>query len=100
MIGVRLTSKLFGRPPVGRACCRNRPFSDFSEVAVLGSSHFSGEMWSAEDSSDHMGRFCLLSVLAGLGTLVVDVILEVPLSDEFLILSLSAMHSSVVWPIS
>ena len=37
-----------------------------------------------EDSSDHTRRFCLLSVLVGPGALVADIVLEVPLSDEFL----------------
>ena len=40
-------------------------------------------MQSAEDSSDHTGRFYLLSILTGLGDPVADVVLEVPLSDEF-----------------
>ena len=40
-------------------------------------------MWPAEDSSDYTGRFCLASILVGLGAPVVDVVLKVPLPDEF-----------------
>ena len=80
---VRLTSELFGRPSVRRACGRNWPFIGLSEVVVLGSPHFPGEVWSIEDSSDHTGRFCLLPILAGLDVPVADVVLKIPLSDEF-----------------
>ena len=97
---VRLTSDLFGRPLVRRACGRDRAFPGLSEVAVLGSSHFLSEVRSTKDSSDLARRSCLVLVLTGLGALVADVVLEVPLSGEFLISSLSAMHSSVVWPAS
>ena len=94
---VRLTSELFGRPPVGRARGRNRPFPGFSEVAVLGSLCFSDKMWSAEDSSNHTRRLCLLSVLTGLGAPVADVVLEVLLSDEFfdIVLECDAFFSGV-----
>ena len=80
---VCLTSELFGRPLVWRATDRNRLFPGLSEVAVLGPSYFPSEMWSTEDSSDHVRRFCLLSVLMGLSAPVADIALEVPLSDEF-----------------
>ena len=61
----------------------NQPFPGHSEVAVLGSLRFPGEMWSTKDSSDLKGRSYLVLVLVGLGALVADVVLEVPLSDEF-----------------
>ena len=80
---VCLTSELFGRLPAGRIGDWNRPFLGLFEVAVLGSPRFPSKMRSAEDSFDHTERFCLLSVLAGLGTPVADVVLEVPISDEF-----------------
>ena len=83
----RLTSSLLGRPLVGRAHGRNRPFPGLSEVAVMGFLRLPGEVWSAEDGSDcarHAGRSCLELVLVGLGTTVADVILEVSLSDELL----------------
>ena len=92
-----LTSELFGRLLVGRARGQNQPFPCLSEVAVLGPSCFPDEMWSAEDSSDHAGRFCLLLFLTGLGTPVGDIALEVPLSDEFfdLILECIAFFSVI-----
>ena len=80
---VRPTSKLFGRPLVGKAHGQNRPFPGLSEVAVLGSPHFPGEMWPAEESPYHTGRFCLTSVLVGLGAPVANVVSEVPLADKF-----------------
>ena len=54
-------------------------------------------MWPTEDNSDYTGRFCLLSVLVGLGAPVADVVSEVPLTDEFfnLILECNAFFSGV-----
>ena len=94
---VHPTSKLFGRPLVGRARGRNWPLPGLSEVAVLGSPRFPGEMWLAEDSPYYTGRFCLTSVLMGLGALVADVVSEVPLMDEFFnfILECNAFFSGV-----
>ena len=94
---VRLTSELFGRLLVGRAPGWNRPFPGLSKVVVLGPSRFPCEMWSAEDRSDHAGRFCLLSVLAGLGAPITDIALKVPLSNEFfdLILECDAFFCGV-----
>ena len=94
---VCLTSDLFGKPLVRRARGRDRPFLGLSEVAVLGSTLFPGKLWSDEDSSDLARRFCLVLVLAGLGAPVADVVLEVPLSDEFfnLILECDAFFCGV-----
>ena len=91
------TSKLFGRPLVGIARGQNRPFLGLSEVAVLGSPCFPDEMWPAEDGLYYTRRFCLTSVLVGLGTLVVDVASEVSLADEFFdfILECNAFFSGV-----
>ena len=80
---VHLTSDLFGRPLVGRARGPNRPFPGLSEVAVLGSSRFPSEVRSTEDSSNLARSSCLVLVLAGLDAPVADLVLEVPLSDEF-----------------
>ena len=80
---VRLSSDLFGKLLVGRARCRDQPFPGLSEVAILASLNFSGEVWFAEDSSDLVRRSCLVLVLAGLGAPVVDIVLEVPFSNEF-----------------
>ena len=54
-------------------------------------------MWFAEDNSDYMGRFCLLSVLVGLGAPITDVVSEKPLSDELfdLVLECDAFLGSV-----
>ena len=41
-------------------------------------------MWSTEDGSDFVRRFYLALVIAGLGALVADVVLEVSLSNELL----------------
>ena len=85
---VRLTSDLFGRPLVGRACNRDQLFPGLSKVAILGSSRFPGKVRFAEDSSDLARRSCFLLVLEGLGAPVADVIMEVPFSDEFFYLIL------------
>ena len=95
-----LTSSLLGRPLVGRAHGRNRPFHGLSEVAVLGSSRLPGEIQSAEDGSDFARRSSFSLILIGLGAPVADVVLEVSSWMSFSILSLRAMHSSVVWPTS
>ena len=79
-----LASSLLGRPLVGRAHGRNRPFPGLSKVAVLGSSHLPGELRSAEDGSDFTRRSCLALVLMRLGAPVMDIILEVSLLDELL----------------
>ena len=94
---VRLTSNLFGRLLVERASDHDRPFPGLSEVAVLGSSRFPSEVRSAEDSSDLVRRPCLVLVLTGLGSPVADVVLEVPLSNEFfnLILDCDAFFCGV-----
>ena len=78
------TPSLLGRPLVGKAHGHNRPFLGLYEVAVLGSSRLPGEVQSAEDGSDFAMRSCLALVLMGLGAPVVDVVLEVSISDELL----------------
>ena len=78
-----LTSVLFGRPLVERACSRDRPFLGLSEVAVLGSSRLSDEVWSTEDYSDLTRRSYLMLVIVCLGAPVVDIVLKVSFSDEF-----------------
>ena len=97
---VHLSSDLFGRPLVGRARGRDRPFLGLSELAVLGSSCFTGEVWSAENSYDLAMRSCLMPVLAGLSASVANIVLEYPSRISFSISSLSAMHSLVVCPTS
>ena len=79
-----LTFSLLGRPLVGRAHGCDRPYPDLFEVAVLGSSRLSGEVRSIEDGSNLARRSCLALVLVGFGALVVDIILEVSLSNELL----------------
>ena len=63
----------------------------------MGPPYFAGEMWPTEDSSDYTGRFCLSSVLVGMGGPVADVVSKVPLADEFFdfILECDAFFSSV-----
>ena len=79
-----LTPSLLGRPLVGRAHGRNRPFPGLSEVAVLGSLCLLGEVRSTEDGYNFTGRSSLTLVLVGLRAPITDVILEVSLSDELL----------------
>ena len=74
---------MISRPLVEKARDRDRPFPRLSEVALLGSSRLPGEVWSAKHSYNLMMRSCLVLVLAGFGAPVADVVLEVPLSDEF-----------------
>ena len=78
---VHPTSKLFGRPLVGRARSQNRPFPGLFEVAVLGSLRFPSEMWLVDDSPYYTRRFCLTSILVGLGAPIADVFSKVPLTD-------------------
>ena len=78
-----LTVELFGRPLVERARGRDRPFPCVSEVAVLGSSCLSCEVWSVEDFSDLARRSYLTLVVVRVGASVADVVLEVSFSDEF-----------------
>ena len=80
----RPTSSLLGRPLVRRVQVSNRPFPGLSEVAVLGSSCFPGEVRSTKDGSDFTKRSYLTLVLAGLGAPIADVVIEVSLSDELL----------------
>ena len=95
---VRLSFDLLGRSLIMRARNRDQPFPGLSEVAILGSSRFPGEVWSTEDSFDLARRSCLLLVLAGLGAPVADVVMEVPFLDAFfdLILERDAYFSGVV----
>ena len=95
---LHFTPDLFGRLLIRRAHGRDRPFLCLSEVAVMSSSHFSGEVWPTEDSSDLARRLGLILVVLWPDTLVTDIVIEVSFSDEFfnLILELDAFFCSVV----
>ena len=72
------TPELFGRPFIRRARGYDQPFLYLSEVAVLSSSHFSDEVWPADDSSDHVR----ILVILWSGASVADIVPEVSFSDK------------------
>ena len=91
---IHFSSELLGRPLVPRVYGRDRSFPYFSEIAVLGSSRLSSEVWPAKDNPDFIGRSCFTLIIAQLGVSIVDVILEISLSDEFFDLILK--HNSLL----
>ena len=80
---LHFTPDLFGKPFIRRARDHDRPFLSLSEVAVLSSSCFFGEVWPAEDSSDLARRPSLILVVLWPATPVTDIVPEVSFSDEF-----------------
>ena len=49
----------------------------------MGSSCLSNNVWSTEDGPNFARRFCLVLVIMRLVFFVMDVLLEVPITDEF-----------------
>ena len=56
----------------------------FPDIMTLGSSRLSGEVQPPEDGPNFARTSCLALVSAQLGASVTDIILEVPITDEFL----------------
>ena len=80
---IHFSFELLGRPLVGRVYGHDRSFRCFSEIAVLGSSRLSDEVWPTKDSFDLARRSCFTLVTARLGVSIADVISEISLLDEF-----------------
>ena len=80
---IHFPSKLLGRPLCPKGCGRDRSFPCFSEIAVLGSSRLSGEVWPTKDSPNLVRGSYFTLVTMRLGAFVVDVISEISFSDEF-----------------
>ena len=81
---IYLPSKLLYRPLVQGVSICERSFPVFSDITVLGSSLLPGEMWSTKDYPDLVRRLCLLLVIMRLSSSVTDIVLVVPITDEFL----------------
>ena len=94
---VHLPSELFGRLLVRRVHTHERSFLCFSEIEILGSSRLPGEVRSTENGPDFTRWSHLVLVVARLGASIVDVVLEIPFTDEFfdLILEHNALFSGM-----
>ena len=79
-----LPSKLLCKSLVQRVCVREWFYPCFSDIAVLGSLRLSSEVQLAKDGPDFTRRSYLTLVSARLSASVLNLILEVPISDEFL----------------
>ena len=81
---VHFPSELLCRPLVQRVNIGERFVPGFLDIDVLGSSRLSGEVRSAKYGLEFVKRFCLVLVTVQLGPPVTDVVLEVPITNEFL----------------
>ena len=74
-----------------------QPLLRLPDVSFLRPTRFSSEVRPAEDRPDFLWGFCLKSIVLRPGPLVVDVILEEPVANEFLnlILESDALLSGV-----
>ena len=76
---VHLPSELLCRPLVQRVLICERFFLCFSNIVILDPSRLSGQVWSVEDGPNFLKRFTPILVI-----LVMDVVSEVTITDEFL----------------
>ena len=81
---VHLPFELLRRPLVQTVNVGERSLPGFSDVAVLGSPRLFGEVRPTKDCFDFVKRFCLVLATMQLGSSVVDIVLEIPIADEFL----------------
>ena len=89
--------ELLCRPLVHTVGIGERPFLRFSDVSFLRPTLFSGEVRFTEDRPDFVWGLCLKCIILRSGPPVVNVVLEVPATNEFLdlILECNALFSSV-----
>ena len=81
---VHIPSELLRKPLVQAINVGEWSILGLFNIAVLGSSHLSGEVRPAKDGPDFVKRFCLVLVTVRLGYPITDVVLEVPITNEFL----------------
>ena len=92
--------EVFYRPPIQVVDISEQPLPCFLGIAVSGLARLSIEMRSAKDSLDLAMGLRFRTVILRSHPSVIDIVLQVPATDELLYLIFEGDALSVVWPIS